>query len=217
MFCTSVRRADAPPAGGSRGLEFGAGVSSSVGAGMPSLLPPQMARAAGFAILRRREGGTGDRPGTTRGRARRCDRCSTPPSPRPTRAWCWPQICRPGRAGRCMVVGGGKSAAVMAAALEDAWPESPSPASWSRATAMPCRRAASRCSKPPIPFPTPTARPGARRLLERVRGLTADDLVLALISGGGSALLPLPAPGLTLADNRRSTARCWLRVPPLPK
>jgi hydroxypyruvate reductase len=40
----------------------------------------------------------------------------------------------------------------------------------------------------------------ARRLLQQVRGLTADDLVLCLISGGGSALLPLPGPGLTLAD-----------------
>jgi len=43
---------------------------------------------------------------------------------------------------------------------------------------------------------------GARRLLERVNGLGADDLVLALISGGGSALLTLPAPGLTLADKQ---------------
>jgi len=42
----------------------------------------------------------------------------------------------------------------------------------------------------------------ARRLLERVRGLGPDDLVLALISGGGSALLTLPAPGLTLADKQ---------------
>ncbi len=40
----------------------------------------------------------------------------------------------------------------------------------------------------------------SKRLLEKVSGLSADDLVVALISGGGSALLPSPAPGLTLAD-----------------
>ena len=43
---------------------------------------------------------------------------------------------------------------------------------------------------------------GARRLLDRVRGLSANDLVLALISGGGSALLALGAPGITLADKQ---------------
>ncbi|MGA9867703.1 MAG: glycerate kinase, partial [Acetobacteraceae bacterium] len=43
---------------------------------------------------------------------------------------------------------------------------------------------------------------GARRLLERVAGLGPDDLVLALMSGGGSALLTLPAPGLTLVDKQ---------------
>ena len=42
----------------------------------------------------------------------------------------------------------------------------------------------------------------AGRLLERVRGLTADDLVICLISGGGSALLPLPGEGVTLEDKQ---------------
>ena len=46
--------------------------------------------------------------------------------------------------GRCVVVGGGKSAAVMAAALEAAWPDVRSPAPWSPATATPCRPARSR-------------------------------------------------------------------------
>jgi len=52
------------------------------------------------------------------------------------------------------------------------------------------------------PVPDANSERGARRLLERVQGLGPDDLVLALISGGGSALLALPAPGLTLADKQ---------------
>ena len=46
------------------------------------------------------------------------------------------------------------------------------------------------------------ARSAARRMLEIVEGLTDDDLVLCLISGGGSSLLPLALPGLTLADEQ---------------
>jgi glycerate 2-kinase len=52
------------------------------------------------------------------------------------------------------------------------------------------------------PVPDANSEAGARRLLQRVQGLGPDDLVLALISGGGSALLALPAPGLTLADKQ---------------
>ena len=59
---------------------------------------------------------------------------------------------------------------------------------------------ASASSKPRIPCPTQAGLAASRTLLEPVAGLTADDLVIALISGGGSALLPSPPPGLTLAD-----------------
>src|SRR6185312_7239075 len=52
------------------------------------------------------------------------------------------------------------------------------------------------------PVPDANGEIAARRMLETVRGLRPDDLVLALISGGASALLPLPAPGLTLADKQ---------------
>ena len=52
------------------------------------------------------------------------------------------------------------------------------------------------------PVPDAAGREAAERILELVRGLTPDDLVLCLISGGGSALLGLPAPGLTLADKQ---------------
>jgi glycerate-2-kinase len=108
----------------------------------------------------------------------------------------------PRPAGRCVVVGAGKSAAVMAAALEDAWPDVA--LSGTVVTryghAAPTRRIEVIEASHPVPDAAGEA--GAKRLLERVRGLAADDLVLALISGGGSALLGLPAPGLTLADKQ---------------
>jgi hydroxypyruvate reductase len=52
------------------------------------------------------------------------------------------------------------------------------------------------------PVPDTNSQAGAQRLLERVRGLTAGDLVLALMSGGASALLAAPAAGVTLADKQ---------------
>ena len=59
------------------------------------------------------------------------------------------------------------------------------------------------------PVPDAAGEAAARRMLELVKGLGADDLVLCLISGGGSALLPLPAPGLTL-DDKQSINRSLL-------
>jgi len=50
------------------------------------------------------------------------------------------------------------------------------------------------------PVPDAAGLAGAKRMLGRVQGLSADDLVLALISGGGSSLFALPAPGVTLED-----------------
>ena len=61
---------------------------------------------------------------------------------------------------------------------------------------------ASRWSKPLTLCPTLPGCEAAARILEMAQGLTADDLVLCLISGGGSALLALPAPGLTLQDKQ---------------
>ena len=52
----------------------------------------------------------------------------------------------------------------------------------------------------------------AQRILAMAHGLTADDLVLCLISGGGSALLTLPAEGLTLEDKQRINSSCWSRA-----
>ena len=104
--------------------------------------------------------------------------------------------------GRCVVVGAGKSAAVMAAALEDAWPDMKLEGIvvTRYGHAVPTRHIEVLEASHPVPDAAGEA--GARRLLAAVQGLTADDLVLALISGGASALLPLAAPGLTLADKQ---------------
>jgi glycerate 2-kinase len=104
--------------------------------------------------------------------------------------------------GRCIVVGCGKSAAVMAAALEDAWPDVPLQGTvvTRYGHTVPTRRI--EVIEASHPVPDANSERGARRLLERVRGLGTDDLVLALISGGGSALCASPAPGLTLADKQ---------------
>jgi len=104
--------------------------------------------------------------------------------------------------GRCIVVGLGKSAALMAAALEQAWPDVPltGVVVTRYGHAVPTRRI--EVIEAAHPVPDANSEAGARRLLGAVRGLNADDLVLALISGGGSALAALPAPGLTLADKQ---------------
>jgi glycerate 2-kinase len=104
--------------------------------------------------------------------------------------------------GRCIVVGGGKSAAVMAAALEDAWPDVPIEGTVVTRYdhAVPTRRI--EVIEASHPVPDANSQKGALRLLERVRGLTANDLVIALMSGGASALLAAPAPGISLADKQ---------------
>ncbi|HEX3996048.1 MAG TPA: glycerate kinase, partial [Acetobacteraceae bacterium] len=105
-------------------------------------------------------------------------------------------------AGRCIVVGGGKSAAVMAAALEDAWPDvALEGAVVTRyGHAVPTRRI--EVIEASHPVPDANSERGARRLLQLVQGLTPQDLVIALMSGGASALLAAPAPGLTLDDKQ---------------
>ncbi|MSP00292.1 MAG: glycerate kinase [Acetobacteraceae bacterium] len=111
--------------------------------------------------------------------------------------------------GRCIVVGGGKSAAVMAAALEDAWPDVPMEGTvvTRYGHAVPTRRI--EVIEASHPVPDANSERGAKRLLERVRGLTQHDLVIALISGGASALLAAPAPSLSL-DDKQSINRALL-------
>ncbi|MBV9539564.1 MAG: DUF4147 domain-containing protein, partial [Acidisphaera sp.] len=108
----------------------------------------------------------------------------------------------PKPAGRCVVVGGGKAAALMAAALEAAWPDvALSGVVVTRYEhAVPTRRI--RVIEAAHPVPDANSERGAAEVMAAVRGLGPEDLVIALMSGGASALLALPAPGLTLADKQ---------------
>ncbi len=101
--------------------------------------------------------------------------------------------------GRTIVVGAGKGSAQMAAAFEKAWDGPLEGLVVTRyGYAATCERIEIIEAAHPVPDEAGLA--ASKRLLEKVSGLTADDLVVALISGGGSALLPSPATGLTLAD-----------------
>lgn len=103
--------------------------------------------------------------------------------------------------GRTIVIGAGKASAQMARAFEKAWPGD--------LTGLVVTRYgyAETCELIEIveaahPVPDEAGLKAASRLLELVGGLSADDLVVALISGGGSSLLPAPAPGLSFADEQ---------------
>src|SRR5262252_8954107 len=115
---------------------------------------------------------------------------------------------RPER-GRTLVLGAGKAAGAMAAALDAAWPRD-APLSGlvvTRYGHVPSslREQSGRVEVVEASHPVPDAagQRAAQRIVELTGGLTRDDLVLCLISGGGSALLSLPADGLTLADKQQ--------------
>ena len=111
--------------------------------------------------------------------------------------------------GRTVVIGAGKAAAAMAQAVEAAWPRA-APLSGvvvtrydhtpPRPTDLPARI---RVLEAAHPVPDEAGMVASGELLAAVRGLTADDLVLCLMSGGASSLLTLPAEGLSLADKQR--------------
>jgi glycerate 2-kinase len=106
--------------------------------------------------------------------------------------------------GRTLVVGAGKAAAAMAAAVEAHWPGPLGGLVVTRyGHGLPVQRI--EVVEAGHPVPDAAGSRAAQHILELVRGLTADDLVLCLISGGGSALLTLPAPGLSLEDKRAVT------------
>ncbi|MDB5396233.1 MAG: Hydroxypyruvate reductase [Rhodospirillales bacterium] len=117
-----------------------------------------------------------------------------------------PAICVPPHLpephkGRTIVIGAGKAAAAMARAVEDHWP---GPVEGLVVTryghgALTDKIAVVEAGHP---MPDEAGVEAAERIIGAVRGLTVDDLVLNLISGGGSALLSLPAPGVTLADKQ---------------
>lgn len=103
--------------------------------------------------------------------------------------------------GRTIVIGAGKASAQMARAFEQAWD---GPLSGLVVTRYGYGEACERIEivEAAHPVPDEAGFLAARRMLETVSGLGPDDLVVALISGGGSALLPAPAPGLTLDDEQ---------------
>jgi hydroxypyruvate reductase len=103
--------------------------------------------------------------------------------------------------GRTIVIGAGKASAAMARAVEEQWPH---PLQGLVVTRYGYGEA---CKKIEIveaahPVPDEKGRAAAGRILDKVKELSPDDLVLCLISGGASALLALPAPGLGLADKQ---------------
>lgn len=118
-----------------------------------------------------------------------------------------PDLCVPrylpniaGVKGRVIVIGAGKASAAMAQAVEFAWRNHLVRVSGLVVTrygyGAPCNRI--EIIEASHPVPDAAGETAARRMLEMVRGLSADDLVVCLISGGGSALLPCPIDGLSL-------------------
>ena len=104
--------------------------------------------------------------------------------------------------GRCVVIGAGKASAAMAAALDAAWPDvSLTGVVVTRYDhAVPAGRI--EIIESSHPKPDENSLLAARKILAAVQNLTADDLVIALISGGGSSLMVQPAGAMTLDDKR---------------
>jgi hydroxypyruvate reductase len=111
--------------------------------------------------------------------------------------------------GRTVVVGAGKASAAMAKAVEDHWP-GPLGGIVVTRYGHRVRTRDIEIIEAAHPVPDLAGREAAERILAAVKGLTEDDLVLCLISGGGSALMTLPAPGLTLQD-KQAINRALLR------
>jgi glycerate 2-kinase len=120
-----------------------------------------------------------------------------------------PGCLPPPPSGRTVVVGAGTAAASWAGAVER---ERPGPLEGLVVTryghGLPCERI--EVVEAAHPVPDAAGRGAAGRILALAEGLTADDLLLCLISGGGSALLTLPAPGVTLED-KQAANRALLR------
>ena len=116
-------------------------------------------------------------------------------------ALCLPPHLPPPPKGRTLVIGAGKASAAMARALEDHWRAPLQGLVVTRyGYAVPCQRI--EIVEAAHPVPDEAGLRAAQRIRQLVQGLTADDLVIALISGGGSSLLVAPAPGLSLADKQ---------------
>jgi hydroxypyruvate reductase len=114
----------------------------------------------------------------------------------------------PPPAGRTFVVGAGKAAASMALAVEKHWPaDAPLEgiALTRYAHGLPTTRL--RVIEASHPIPDEAGEKAAREILANVRGLGPDDRLLALVSGGGSALLSLPAEGVPMVDLKAATSQ----------
>ncbi len=117
-------------------------------------------------------------------------------------ALCLPPHLPPPPKGRLVVLGAGKASAAMARAAEDHWPGDISGLVITRhGYEVACARI--EIVRASHPVPDDSGMQAAQRMLELAQGLTADDLALCLISGGGSALMPLPMAGMTLAEKQR--------------
>ena len=114
---------------------------------------------------------------------------------------CVPPHLPPRPKGRTVIIGAGKASGAMAKALEDAWD---GPLDGIVVTRYGYRLPTERLEVVEAAHPVPDAagREAAQRIFKAVQGLTEDDLVLALISGGGSALLAAPAEGISLEDKQ---------------
>lgn len=124
-------------------------------------------------------------------------------------AHCLPPLLRqlPPVKGRTVVIGCGKASAAMAQALEQCWQHDTAQQNYSGLVvtrygqALPCQKIEIIESSHPLPDNASVH--AAERILQAVRGLSAHDRVIALISGGGSALMCLPAPGISLAEKQQ--------------
>lgn len=110
-----------------------------------------------------------------------------------------------GHSGRCIVIGAGKASAAMAEAVEAHWPGRLEGLVITRhGYARPTKFIEVVEADHPVPGEAGAA--ATRRMLQMVSDLAPDDLVICLLSGGGSALLTLPAPGISLAAKQELTA-----------
>ncbi|MBK8889180.1 MAG: glycerate kinase [Dechloromonas sp.] len=119
-------------------------------------------------------------------------------------ALCVPPHLPPDDGGRLIVIGAGKASAAMARAVEEHWSGPLDGLVVTRyGHGVPCQRV--EIVEAAHPVPDAAGEAAAARILGKISGLTATDRVLALISGGGSALLAAPAAGITLAEKRTIT------------
>ena len=127
---------------------------------------------------------------------------------------CVPAHLPPRPKGRTIVVGAGKAAASMAAVVEAHWNGPLEGLVVTRyGHGVQCKHI--EVVEASHPVPDGAGLKAARRILDKVSGLTADDLVLVLISGGGSALLALPVDDITLADKQainRALLKCGAHI-----